>query len=417
MGSPLSHRSTLLLALVVSLLPAPEEGYARTPPSSAGPISACAPSDEKLDRIRDLAEQIVKVPSNELRTRLLSELIEESRGYAPAAEVIRGAILELWEKSHRRLGGKSNQRVFSKLLDARRELDELRASTLSLIRDESLYPYPHQAPDATPDAIQRFSRAQTRIDGAVEKMRAIWRKSPEVRVPALMQEQLALALWTRRANKRTGEELAVSATLPRPEFPPWVFGLPLKGELPKETVTLASFGLSLQEARELALGRAILELNASRLEEALVGVSDRFEEERIRTEFDQVRVTNEYRQLFGLQVLAWDTRLFAACRQHADYLRESGQFGHHQPTEEFGTFTARARRAGYPKQVYENCHQGSHEPFDVLMALTHSSEHHRTVLLEIASEMATARAGLAWVQNYGLDTGFLSAIQWEAWRD
>ncbi|MFT7074589.1 MAG: hypothetical protein ACJA0P_000589, partial [Planctomycetota bacterium] len=63
------------------------------------------------------------------------------------------------------------------------------------------------------------------------------------------------------------------------------------------------------------------------------------------------------------------------------------------------------------------CHKGSNQPFDVLKSLAQSSAHHRTMLLESVHEIATARSGLAWVQNYGLDMGFRSAIQWEAWRD
>ncbi len=397
---------------------------ARDVPAVGGPAVE-EHGDDKLAAARKLGEQIVSVPSNELRTRLFEQLIEQCRDHEPVGDVIREAIRELWEKSNRRLGRKSNLRVFKKLVEARGELDALRASTLALIRHPELYPYPYKAPHASPEAVKAYLSSQESIDDAVEAMRALWRKSPSVKMPALMQKHLALALWTRRANKRADAELAVSVKLARPDVPPWIYGLPLEGELPKDAVTIESFGLSLVEARMLAEGRAILAWNNAQLEEALAGAMGgriggagrQFEQDRIRDEFDQVRATNDYRRLFGLQVLAWDGRLYAACRQHAEYLWESGYFGHVQPTVEFATFADRAKRAGYTEKVYENCHKGSNQPFDVLKSLAQSSAHHRTMLLESVHEIATARSGLAWVQNYGLDMGFRSAIQWEAWRD
>ncbi len=248
-------------------------------------------------------------------------------------------------------------------------------------------------------------------------MRVLWRKGPEVKVPAKLQQHLALALWTRRANRKADREFAIKVTLERPSMPQWIYGLPLKDEVSGNMVSLPTFGLSLVEAKALDKHRAIRARNRELRDAALQVAQGQFEKDRLRDEFEQVRFTNDYRELFGLHPLAWDKRLWAACRQHADYLWESGEFGHEQPAAEFSTSRRRAQRAGYDQKVYENCHKGTNQPFDVLDALVHSSEHHRTMLREIVHEIATARSGLAWVQNYGLDTGFQSTIQWGAWRD
>lgn len=364
-----------------------------------------------------LGKQLVRVPSNDRRTEILDEMIVLAKGDNDAAFVLRDALIKVWDRANKRLSAKQPLRPFGKLLEARKELDELRASTLAIIRDIERYPYPCKPPEATPEAAAAYKVAQVKIDASVGRMRELWRNGPEVRMPDTMLEYLELGHWAVHAKKRVGKEVGLSFKYPFPRTPPWVFGLPLGGEMDKGLVHLPTFGLSLAEQDVLRKNRAIRALNLQQKEKALEAAENRFERDRIRDEFRQVAHTNEYRELFGLHPLAWSDRLFRAARQHADFLWESGEFTHFQPEPEFHTFSDRARRAGYTKLVYENCHRGSNDPFDAHDALCHSSEHHRTILRENVQEMATARSGLAWVQNYGLDTGFQSGIQWGAWRD
>jgi uncharacterized protein YkwD len=373
--------------------------------------------DPRLELAQSLAAQLVRVPSNERRTEILEEMIANGDGHTGAAFVLRDSLIELWGIVNHRLSAKQPLRSFKKLLRAREMLDNLRAETLEIIRDKQGYPYPCTPPKASPEAIAAFEKSQKRIDQSVDLMRGLWRKTPGVKVPRGMHDHLDLAMWTLRAKKRASEALGLNVVLPAPDLPPWVYGLPLRGEVEGNVVTLQVLGLSLAEQKKLAKSRAIRALNERLLGEALLDAENKFAGDRIRDEFRQVAHTNNYRELFGLHALAWDGRLFEACQQHANYLWESGEFTHFQPEAEFRTFSLRAQRAGYTERVYENCHKGANDPYDAHDLLCHSSEHHRTILLDFVHEIATARSGLVWVQNYGLDTGFQSAIQWGAWRD
>ena len=404
----------LALVLPLGLFVVPAPAGASVPPT---PVLQDDGEDLTLKAAEGLAEQLIRVPSNDRRTEILEEMIVLADGHTPAAFALRDALIEIWNKANRRLGAKQPLRSFKKLIATRSQLDGLRASTLALIRDKGRYPYPCAAPEASPEAVKAFKKTQAEIDRSVEMMRGLWRSGSPVKVPALMHGHLDLAMWAVRAKKRAGKVLGLNVEFPAPDLPSWVYGLPLRGEVKGDLVTLAVLGLTMEEQKALEKNRAVRALNRRLREETLLTAKNRFQRDRIKDEFSQVSHTNDYRELFGLHALAWDVRLFQATRQHADYLWESGEFTHFQPEAEFSTFMARAFRAGYTEKVYENCHKGSNDPFDAHDVLCHSSEHHRTILLENVHEIATARSGLVWVQNYGLDTGFRSAIQWGAWRD
>ncbi|MEM8713691.1 MAG: CAP domain-containing protein [Planctomycetota bacterium] len=373
--------------------------------------------DPEVVAAKELAEQMLRVPSPSRRTEILDELVDYSRRHRETQPVLQQAIQDAWLLGCKRVGSRSVLRPFQPLVEARKELDQLRKETLALIRDEFEYPYPFKPPEASAEEVARYRRSQKKIDFRVDRMREIWRKTAKVRLTSTAAEALELAHWARLARGRIGKDCGLNIPLPRPEVPPWVMGLPQAGEVEGDMVSLASFGLSLREGKRLAYSRAVRLQNAELRSGDLKGVRQRAERQRIEDEFDQVRRTNDYRELLGLRALHISPELLEACRQHAEFLWELGDVSHEQPAAEFHTHNDRALRAGYPTKVWENCHLGSNQPYDVFEAWQASSEHHRVMVLEEVREIATARAGLAWVQNYGLDTGFQSAIQWGVWRD
>ena len=77
----------------------------------------------------------------------------------------------------------------------------------------------------------------------------------------------------------------------------------------------------------------------------------------------------------------------------------------------------RARSFGHVGPVWENRHRGVGTGEGALIAWTHSSAHHRTILTAKLTEMATGIAEKTWVQKFGLDTAFESEIQYHPWRD
>ena len=115
--------------------------------------------------------------------------------------------------------------------------------------------------------------------------------------------------------------------------------------------------------------------------------------------------------------LAWNRHLHLAVRNHAAYLVAVGHLGHAQEAPEFATIQKRAHSFGYSGPVWENCHHGSETAEGALIAWTHSSAHHRTILTAKLTEMATGFAEKTWVQKFGLDTAFESDIQYHPWRD
>ena len=401
---------TLTRIIAGTLLPLLAVGF-------SGPASA-AVDEADIKAAKSAAKDLLKAKTFEDRDGCMTVLMALAKEDANVKPIIKDALIEIFESGNKKLRSRGVQRSFEKLLAARRELDAMRAETLALIRDLERYPYPYEPPLAPPGDVARFKESQAAIDEAVKAMRALVRTTKPVPLPKAVKRGLSLGVWARQASKRASKRVALVLDLPVPEnLPPWMYGLPLPGEVPDDEVTLTSFAMSLVEAEALSRNRLIEDYNRTLAEDLQRAADSEFQKERVAAEFEQVQRTNQYRRLFGLHSLAWDRRLHAACSQHAEYIERTGDFGHTQPIAEMATFAQRAKLAGYREIVYENCHLGAVTPFDALAALSKSSAHHRTILHPEVYEMATARAGLVWVQNYGLDTGFRSAIQWSPWRD
>ena len=116
-----------------------------------------------------------------------------------------------------------------------------------------------------------------------------------------------------------------------------------------------------------------------------------------------MRITNRYRALLGRQSVAWDPLIQAAAAVHSDYMSRTGNFGHfEEDVPGRRTPFDRMREQGYDRGVSENCHAGSGSPEGAHQGWTHSSGHHRNLLMTGHTEMATAVAGPYWTQNFGM---------------
>lgn len=197
----------------------------------------------------------------------------------------------------------------------------------------------------------------------------------------------------------------------------WMYGLPFEQEA--EEVDLACFAVSVDEADALARDRAVEARNTGLLDEltAKVDEKDEVAVNQLRRERDQIQRTNDYRRMLGVRALGWNEELHWAVRNHVEYLARTGVIGHDQPEPALATFQKRAKWFGYDGLVWENCHSGSTSGRAALDAWIRSSEHHRTILNADLTEMATGNDGNLWVQKFGLDTEFESAIQCHPWRD
>jgi len=119
-----------------------------------------------------------------------------------------------------------------------------------------------------------------------------------------------------------------------------------------------------------------------------------------------VRVTNRYRALLGRRALAWNPKIQAAAQGHADYMSLTGNFGHFEPDPARHGPAERLKLAGYPGGGSENCHMGDSGAEGAHLGWTHSSGHHRNLLIESHREMASGIAGPYWCQNFGAGREF-----------
>ncbi|HUR28198.1 MAG TPA: CAP domain-containing protein, partial [Planctomycetota bacterium] len=125
----------------------------------------------------------------------------------------------------------------------------------------------------------------------------------------------------------------------------------------------------------------------------------------------QVRITNAYRRMLGRRALAWNPRLEAAAQGHSDHMANTGDFAHEEQGDPArSTPTDRAKLAGYPSGASENISMGRGDPQSAHEGWTHSSGHHRNLLMQSHREMASAIASSYWTQNFGTDASFQSDL-------
>lgn len=296
------------------------------------------------------------------------------------------------------LGRGSTLAQLERVAEQRRELDRRRASALELIFDEETYFYPYQPPAVDADKARLYWPVQTRVDELVAAVREVWGKPREVKLASGFREALDELDWLRRRSAEAQLELPDSG-----ELPAWIGGIDPR----LESIALASFAWDERERNDLAYDRAVRERNerlwSARPERGAQRPLD-------ESEAAQVRITNDYRALFGRRALAWNPLIQEAARMHSRYMADTGDFGHFQPDPERRTPGDRMRLCGYHAGISENCHMGGGGPQGAHEGWTHSSGHHRNLLMPTHREMASAVAGNYWTQDFGVDTAFQAEL-------
>ena len=110
--------------------------------------------------------------------------------------------------------------------------------------------------------------------------------------------------------------------------------------------------------------------------------------------------------MFGRRVLAWNAKIQAAAQRHADYMSLTGDFGHFEPDPLRHSPADRLKLEGYKSGGSENCHMGDSGAEGAHLGWTHSSGHHRNLLIATHREMASGIAGPYWCQNFGAGREF-----------
>ncbi|MGC6487672.1 MAG: FHA domain-containing protein [Planctomycetota bacterium] len=271
-----------------------------------------------------------------------------------------------------------------KLTLERDALDEARDHAKELIFDSQKYFYPYKPPAVSGEKHAEYNRVQQEVDARVAALRAVWRGSKtKLKVSAKFGDQLARIDWLAEQQARLG-------ALPKGEsvatvLHPLAWARALE---PGETLTLQTFALTPSERAQFETWRRVRAYNEAAKDEWPVAVTT------------LLRITNDYRVMFGHRPLAAVASACEGSQGHADEMSRLGYFAHMSPTPGRKTPTDRMRLAGYMFGVSENIAMtggalSSH------VAWCHSSGHHRNLLSPGHREIGIGANGRYWVQNFG----------------
>lgn len=340
---------------------------------------------------------------------------ELDAAYATLAEHQRyGRIaegLELrWARVCAELAEHKTVNKLESLAHKRTELDARRAEALALIFDEEEYFYPYRPPECPPEKARLYPKVQQRVDALVERVREAWDVSQRVSVPRSFRAAVGEVLWVRaRQDELDLEALALPA-----ELPEWVLGLPAD----LDDVGVGEFAWNWEEGRDLAYSRAVRARNERLWTELDEEAFADGEPGRLAhgVEQQQVRITNDYRVMFGRRALAWNPRIQHAAYDHSEWMANTGNFGHFEPgrPETYGP-NERMTRRGYDRGISENLAYFGGDPGAAHSGWCTSSGHHRNILMDGHREMASSTVGRFWTQNFGVATAFLDDLS--GWHD
>lgn len=299
-------------------------------------------------------------------------------------EALGFAVRAAFDKHLTKVSSSSLKKQVDALTVEREALEVARAHAKELIFDEVKYFYPYKPPAVSGEKHAEYNRVQQEIDARVAALRDVWQGSKtRVKVSRKFGEDLESVDWL-------AEQLGRLGALPKGESVATVL-LPIawaRALEPSEVVTLQTFCLTPSERAQRAYWRQVRAYNKAAKGEWPVAVTT------------LLRITNDYRVMFGHRPLAAVSSACEGSQGHADEMSKLGYFAHMSPTPGRKTPTDRMRLAGYQFGVSENIAMtggalSSH------VAWCHSSGHHRNLLSPGHREIGIGANGRYWVQNFG----------------
>jgi len=307
-------------------------------------------------------------------------LVAESMGGGPEQlAVLTTAMQKEFERQLAKIEASPVRKQYERLAEARTVLDAARDEARSLIYDEVKYFYPYKPPAVSSDKFAEYNRVQAEVDRRVDALRAVWKDDRvRVRVPASLRADLDRLDW---AAKVLGQLAPFDPGRLAPVE--WARAVPAM-----DSVGLQEHCRTADEREQREQWRRIEAYNA---------IAGKSLPSAVR---EQLKITNDYRAMFGHRPLAIVRALCESAQGHAEEMTRLGYFAHMSPTPGRRTPYDRMQLAGYASGSSENialCDSAS----SAHNAWCGSSGHHRNLLDPNHHEVGIGADGRNWVQNFG----------------
>jgi hypothetical protein len=260
-------------------------------------------------------------------------------------------------------------RPTAKLGDLKKKLNEYRAEAMRIIFDKSIYP------DEDHGRV-----GQPTVDKAVDKVKALWENPKAVVVKNDKNITKAIEQVVAVNNKYLSK---MGITPQEGEFDR-IQDLVINAD--EDVLDVRTYATTQDERDIMTHNKEVDRFNA-----AFKGVPADIKE--------QVRITNDYREMMGLRKVKINKQLCDAAQGHSNDQAAEGRIWHNGAN---GSPSSRCKAKGYNAPVGENCALGYGSPEGAHNGWYNSSGHHRNILNGRWNELGVGHSGNVWTQNFGM---------------
>lgn len=339
------------------------------------------------ERIRGLLAKLDVAPTERERDAISTEIstlgAEASEALVIALKDRRGEIIKKLHQS-----GLSKK--VKPLLDERVALDAARKHALDLIFDEAKYFYPYRPPECPPEKAKLYPEVQQEVARRVAAVKELWDSKTVV--------PLASSLGLLKSLQDVNSRLHAMRVFDTPDDPADAVYLAVDPKA--DALTIQNICLTPDElVKSLEANRRVRMFNST-------VISSMSKEEVANAE-----ITNQYREMFGRRILAYNNKIAAAAHKHSKWMADTGNFSHFSTLPGLRTPFERMRAEKYDRGISENIAMAAGAA-GAFYGWQSSSGHHRNMLMEGHTEFGIGGVGNFWTQNFGVGTEYKENAAW-----